>query len=229
MAGAHYDSWVAGDGAVDNGAGTAVVIEAARILSTMPRPRRTIRFALWSGEEQGLYGSKDYVRRHLVDRPVPAGLTGAAADAAWDKAWPITPKPGFRDLKAYFNMDNGSGRFRGLYAEGDIAAVPLLKEWMAPYHALGARRIVADATGGTDHEVMQAVGINAYQFIQDPLDYGSRLHQSSIDTYDHLRPDDLRQAATVMAGMLWAAANADRDLPRPPLPQKVKTLDPTRG
>ena len=227
MAGAHFDSWIAGDGAADNGAGSAVVIEAARIIRSLGvRPKRTIRFALWEGEEQGLLGSRAYIEQHFVSRPVDPNAKGLDAYFAWGEAYPITPKPGYRDMKAYFNMDNGSGKFRGIHAEQNGAAVPILKEWMAPYGVLGATSVVIGKTGGTDHVYMQAVGLQGYQFIQDPLDYESRVHHSNLDTFDHLRGDDLRQAATVMAGMLIAAANSDKELPRMPIPTKPVDTDP---
>ncbi|RST32147.1 M20/M25/M40 family metallo-hydrolase [Sphingomonas ginkgonis] len=227
MAGAHFDSWVAGDGAADNGAGSAVVLEAARILRQLGvRPKRTIRFALWEGEEQGLLGSRAYIEQHLASRPIPAGMDGLTAYFTWGTRFPIQKKPGYDQLKAYFNMDNGSGKFRGIYAENNSAAAPLLREWMAPYNALGADRIVAGKTGGTDHVFLQAIGLQGFQFIQDPLDYESRVHHSNVDTLDHVRGDDMRQAAVVMAGMLLAAANNDKELPRPPLPTQPTATDP---
>ncbi len=227
MAGAHFDSWIAGDGAADNGAGSVVVLEAARILMRLGiKPRRTIRFALWAGEEQGLLGSRAYIDRHLASRPIDPKLTGIAAYSAWSQAWPITPKPGYGDLKAYFNLDNGGGKIRGIYAEGNIAAEGMLGKWLNPFASLGAGRVVTGKTGGTDHVFMQAIGLPGYQFIQDPLDYDSRVHHTSIDTLDHLRGDDLRQAATIMAAMLLQAANSDKDLPRMPLPSKPVPTDP---
>ncbi len=228
MAGAHLDSWVAADGAVDNAAGSAVVMEAARILRTMGvRPKRAIRFALWSGEEQGLLGSLAYVDRHLATRPAETDpKRQAIADRSWRHRFPVTPKPGHRDLVAYFNMDNGSGKFRGIHAEGNVAAMPIFSEWLAPFASMGATTVSASSTGGTDHVFMQSVGIPAYQFIQDPLDYGSRLHHTSIDTYDHLRPDDLRQAAVIMATFLLQAANRPEPLPRMPIPTQPRVSDP---
>ncbi len=227
MAGGHFDSWIAGDGAADNGAGSVVVLEAARILTRLGvKPRRTIRFALWAGEEQGLLGSRAYIERHLATRPVDPKLSGIAAYSAWSQAWPIAPKPGYNDLKAYFNLDNGSGKVRGIYAENNIAAEPMLKKWLSPFDGMGASRVVTSKTGGTDHVFMQAIGLPGYQFIQDPLDYDSRVHHSNLDTVDHLRGDDLRQAATIMAAMLLQAANSDKDLPRLPLPTKPAPTDP---
>jgi len=227
MAGAHFDSWVAGDGASDNGAGSIVVLEAARILRTLGvRPKRAIRFALWEGEEQGLLGSRAYIEQHYVSRPVDPSLDGLSAYYAWSDAYPITKKPEYDQLKAYFNLDNGSGKIRGIHAEQNSAAEPILGDWMRPYNALGAESVVIGKTGGTDHVFMQAVGLQGYQFIQDPLDYGSRVHHSNLDTLDHMRGDDIRQAATVMAGMLLAAANSDTVLPRPPLPTRPTVTDP---
>jgi hypothetical protein len=227
MAGAHLDSWVAGDGAVDNGAGSVVVLEAARILRSLGvRPKRTIRFALWSGEEQGILGSLAYVDQHIATRPVPTGTPATQWTSYWREGWPIERRPGYGQLKAYFNMDNGSGKLRGVYAEGNHGAVPLLKEWLSPFASMGATAVVAAPTGGTDHVYMQAVGVPGFQFVQDPLDYGSRLHHTSIDTFDHMKAADLRQASVVMAGMLLAAANSDKELPRPPLPAKPLPTDP---
>lgn len=227
MAGAHMDSWVAADGAVDNGAGTSVVIEAARILSKLGvRPKRTIRFALWSGEEQGLIGSLGYIEKHLASRPMVAGAPVDENYARWANSYPITRRAGYGDLKAYFNMDNGSGKFRGIYAENNHGAVPLLKSWLEPFNSMGASAVVAGKTGGTDHVYLQAIGAPGFQFIQDPLDYGYRLHHSSADTLDHMKPADMRQAAVVMAGVLLAAANSDKEIPRPPLPTQPTATDP---
>ncbi|MDP8995140.1 MAG: M20/M25/M40 family metallo-hydrolase [Pseudomonadota bacterium] len=229
MAGAHLDSWVAADGAQDNAAGSAVVMEAARILRRLGvRPRRTIRFALWSGEEQGILGSLAYVERHLATRPPVTDPAHAhlPPNRTWRHRWPITPRPGHRDLVAYFNIDNGSGRIRGIHAEGNVAVVPIFQEWLAPFASMGATTVAIRPTGGTDHVYMQAVGIPAYQFIQDPLDYGSRIHHTSIDTYDHLKSEDMRQNAVILASFLLNAANRDEPLPRMPLPQQPRPSDP---
>ncbi|MGJ3648463.1 M20/M25/M40 family metallo-hydrolase [Sphingomonas sp. GlSt437] len=229
MAGAHLDSWVAGDGAADNGAGSVMVMEAARILAKSGiKPKRTIRFALWVGEEQGLLGSMAYVEQHLATRgnPGDAPATGLARYLGWTNRWPINPKPGYGDLAAYFNLDNGSGKVRGIYAENNPAVVSTFREWLAPFNSMGATNVVIQKTGGTDHVFMQAIGLQGFQFIQDPLDYDSRVHHSSIDTYDHLKGDDMRQASTIMASFLLNAANAEKALPRPPLPTKPTTTDP---
>jgi carboxypeptidase Q len=232
MAGAHLDSWVAGDGAADNGAGSAMIMEAARILvKTGARPKRTIRFALWAGEEQGLLGSLAYVEKYLATRaPAPGAETEGGLEQyyRWRYRFPITPRPGYADLKAYFNIDNGSGKLRGIHAEGNVAAVPMLKEWIAPFAGMGVTSVVAAPTGGTDHVFMQAVGVPGYQFIQDPLDYGSRVHHSDVDTFDHLKAEDMRQGAVVLAGILLKAANSDKVLPRMPLPTEGVPTDPFR-
>lgn len=225
MAGAHLDSWVAGDGSADNGAGTAMIMEAARILSKMPKPKRTIRFALWAGEEQGILGSLAYVEQHFVSRGGNASATGMARYYGWDNRWPITTKPEWSKMAAYFNIDNGSGKLRGIYAENNPAVVPIFKEWLTPFNSMGASSVVIRKTGGTDHVFMQAVGLPGFQFIQDPLDYGSRIHHTSVDTFDHLKGDDMRQAAVILAAFLWNAANGDA-LPRPPLPTQPTKTDP---
>lgn len=227
MAGAHFDSWIAGDGANDNGAGSITVLEAARLISKLGiKPKRTIRFVLWSGEEQGLLGSRAYIDQHYASRPVDPSLKGIDSYIAWRNAFPITPKPEYGQLKAYFNMDNGSGRFRGIYSEGNLGAEKLLKEWLSPFDMLGADKLVVSKTGGTDHVFLQAIGLPGYQFIQDPLDYDSRVHHSNLDTVDHMRADDMRQAAVIMAGMLWQAANSDKELPRAVLPTQPTPTDP---
>ncbi|HEY0480395.1 MAG TPA: M20/M25/M40 family metallo-hydrolase [Kofleriaceae bacterium] len=231
MAGAHLDSWVAGDGAADNGAGSVVVMEAARILGTLGiKPKRTIRFVLWAGEEQGLLGSMAYVEKYLATRApsTVANETSIERYQRWRYRFPITPRPGYKDLVAYFNIDNGSGRVHGVHAEGNVAAVPLLREWLQPFASMGAGSVVATPTGGTDHVFMQAVGVPGYQFIQDPLDYGSRVHHSSIDTFDHLKAEDLRQASVVLAGLLFESANSAKTLPRMPLPTQGQLTSPYR-
>ncbi len=230
MAGAHLDSWVAADGATDNGAGSAVIMEAARILKSIGvKPKRTIRFALWSGEEQGIFGSASYVAQHFATRPHNADPAKAAIGYGFDtRTYPVTALPGYRDLAGYFNIDNGSGKLRGIYAEGNFAAVPILKDWLSPFSGMDATAVVADRTGGTDHVYMQTVGLPGFQFIQDPLEYDSRTHHSSVDTYDHLRAQDLRQAAVILATMLLSAANADTPIPSAPLPTPQTDTDPFR-
>jgi carboxypeptidase Q len=222
------DSWVAGDGAADNGAGCAVVMEAARILASIgAHPRRTIRFALWSGEEQGLLGSEAYVEKHLAIRPLPADPALADLPAYISRdTYPVQTEAGFSDMDAYFNIDNGSGKIRGIYTEGNFAVVPIFREWLIPFASLGALAVVAQPTDATDHVFLSRLGLPAFQFIQDPLDYETRVHHSDLDTFDHLRPEDLRQAVVVLASVLMDAANVERPLPRKVLPSEPKVTDP---
>jgi hypothetical protein len=228
MAGAHLDSWVAADGAADNGAGSAVVMEAARILAGIgAHPRRTIRFALWAGEEQGLLGSNAYVEKYLARRPPDTDPASADLPPYFSlDNYPVQTLSGFSQLDAYFNIDNGSGKIRGIYTEGNFAVVSLFREWLAPFASLGASSVVAEPTDATDHVFFSRLGLPAFQFIQDPLDYESRVHHSDLDTFDHLRPEDLRQAAVVLAAVLMDAANIDRSLPRKALPTQPRVTDP---
>jgi len=226
MAGAHLDSWVAGDGATDNGAGSAVVMEAARILAALHvKPRRGIRFALWAGEEEGLLGSYAYVDQVLAHRPPPAAKYADLGPFFASNTYPITPLPGLGELQGYFNIDNGSGKIRGVYAEGNFAAAPILKAWLAPFASLGASTVVAEPTGSTDHVFMVKLGLPAFQFIQDPLDYETRTHHTNLDTFDHVRTDDLRQAAVILATLLLDAADSEKPLPRNVLPTQPSVTD----
>jgi carboxypeptidase Q len=228
MAGAHLDSWIAGDGAADNGAGSAIVMEAARILATIGvHPRRTIRFVLWAGEEQGLLGSSAYVEKHLARRPpfTDPALADLPPYFSLD-SYPIQTLDGFSDMAAYFNIDNGSGKIRGIYTEGNFAVVPLFREWLSPFASLGAAAVVAEPTDATDHVFLSRLGLPAFQFIQDPLDYETRVHHTDLDTFDHLRPEDLRQAAVVLASILIDAANVERPLLRKVLPSQPRVTDP---
>jgi hypothetical protein len=228
MAGAHLDSWVAGDGAADNGAGSAVVMEAARILSALHvKPKRTIRFALWAGEEEGLIGSWAYVQQHLATRPMSKDPARANLPVySQGSTFPVTPLAGYAQMHGYFNIDNGSGKIRGIYAEGNFAAVPQLREWLAPFSSLGAAAVVAEPTGGTDHVFFQRVGLPGFEFIQDPLDYESQVHHTNLDTFDHLRPQDLRQAAVIMAAVLLQAADSDKPLPGNVVPTQPTVSNP---
>ena len=230
MAGAHLDSWVAGDGAADNGAGSAIVLESARILASVGvQPRRTIRFVLWSGEEQGLLGSGAYIAQHLAKRPAASDPAVAALGPYFGAdTYPVQTLPGYKELAGYFNVDNGSGKFRGIYAEGNFAVLPIFREWLAPFESLGAASVVAEPTGSTDHELMSRIGLPAFQFIQDPLDYESRVHHTDLDTFDHLRADDLRQASVILATVLLDAANSEAPLPGKPLPTQPRLTDPFR-
>jgi len=222
MAGAHLDSWFVGDGAVDNGAGVAVVMEAARILKAIGvKPKRTIRFGLWGGEEQGYFGSQQYVMNNLAERPESTDDTLKYMEPYSKKfgQFPIVYKPEFDRFSAYFNLDNGSGKIRGVYAEGNAAVAPIFEKWLAPFHDLGAETVTLNTTSGTDHEPFDDIGLPGFQFIQDPLDYGSRLHHSQLDLLDHAYAKDLKQAAVIMASFIYNAAMRDEKLPRKPLPK----------
>jgi carboxypeptidase Q len=221
MAGAHLDSWHAGTGATDNAAGSAVVMEAARILKALGiKPRRTVRFVLWSGEEQGLLGSRAYVKRHFASRPESQDPQQLELPERFrEETWPLSLKPGHAKLAAYFNLDNGTGKVRGIYAEENLALKPIFEAWLAPFADLGARAVTLRHTSGTDHVSLERAGLPAFQFIQDKMDYEARTHHTNIDTYDHLKREDLMQAAVIVAGFLYDAAMRPEPLPRKPLPQ----------
>ena len=221
MIGAHLDSWHAGTGATDNAAGAAVAMEAARILQALGvRPRRTIQVALWSGEEQGLLGTRAYVSRHFASRPEPADAE-ARSLPRWlrRETGPLTVKPGHGRLSAYFNVDNGTGRIRGIYAQRNAAAVPIFEAWLRPFADLGARTVTMRATGGTDHQAFDAVGLPGFQFIQDQADYGTRTHHTNMDVYDRVQREDLQQAAVILASFAYHAASREAMMPRRPLPR----------
>ena len=201
MLGGHIDSWHAATGATDNAAGVAVMMEAVRILkATGVKPRRTIRIALWGEEEQGLHGSRNYVKNNFGD--------------------PATMKllPAHEKLSAYFNLDNGGGKIRGIYAQGNEAVAPIFAEWLKPFADLGATTVTLRNTGSTDHVAFDAVGLPGFQFIQDGLDYFPQTHHTNQDTYDRLIADDLKQASVVVASFVYDAAMRDQKLPRKPLP-----------
>jgi carboxypeptidase Q len=219
MLGAHLDSWHAGTGATDNGAGTVVMMEAVRILKALDvKPRRTIRIALWTGEEEGLLGSQNYVQQHFGARPAmdDPDMKGMPT-LIRREAGPVTVKPEQAKLAAYFNVDNGSGKIRGVYVQENAAVEPIFEAWMQPFHDLGMSTITMRNTGGTDHLSFDAVGIPGFQFIQDPLDYDTRTHHSNMDVYDRLQADDLKQAAVIVAGFVYDAAMRDQMLPRKPI------------
>ena len=205
-----------------------MVMEAARILAKLGiKPRRAIRFVLWAGEEQGLLGSAAYVDKHLARRPpiTDPQLKGLPPYFTQD-TYPVQTLPGFSELDAYFNIDNGSGKIRGIYTEGNVNVVPMFREWLAPFASMGASSVVAEPTGSTDHVFLRRLGLPAFQFIQDPLDYETRVHHTDLDTYDHLRIEDMKQGAVVLASVLVAAADAPRPLPRKPVPTEPKVTDP---
>ena len=202
MLGGHLDSWHAATGATDNAAGCSVMMEAVRILKTIGyQPRRTIRIALWSGEEEGLYGSRNYVKNHFADTAKTSTTQNNAK------------------VSAYYNLDNGTGKIRGVYLQGNKDAGPIFSKWLEPFKDLGAGTITISNTGGTDHLAFDAVGIPGFQFIQDQIEYNTRTHHTNMDTYDHLVPEDLKQAATLVAAFVYNTAQRDQKIPRKAMPQ----------
>jgi len=222
MLGAHMDSWHAGTGATDNAAGVAAMMEAVRILKTLDvRPRRTIRIALWSGEEQGLLGSRAYVRDHLASRPESKDPAEQELPSFLRKpTGPLTVKPDHAKFSVYFNMDNGTGRIRGIYAQENAAVVPIFEAWLKPLADLGATTVTMRNTMGTDHTPFDAVGLPGFQFIQDDVEYSARSHHSNADVYERLQREDLIQASVVIATFVYHTAMRDRLLPRKPLPKE---------
>lgn len=201
MIGGHFDSWHSGTGATDNGAGSAVMLEAMRILKESGlKMRRTVRIGLWTGEEEGLLGSRAYVKDHFGD-PTTMQL-----------------KPEQQKLDAYYNIDNGSGKIRGVYLQGNEAVAPLFDEWMKPFNNLGMTTLTIRNTGGTDHLSFNAVGIPGFQFIQDPLEYETRTHHSNMDVYERVSEPDMKQMAVIVASFVYLTANRDEMIPRKPLP-----------
>jgi carboxypeptidase Q len=203
MIGAHFDSWHSGTGATDNGAGSGVMLEAMRLLKTLDlKPRRTIRIGLWTGEEQGLMGSRAYVKQHF-----------GSVDSTGKH---FTQEQ--KDFAAYFNVDNGSGKIRGVYLQSVEAERAIFDAWMKPFNDMGMKTATISNTGGTDHLSYNAVGLPGFQFIQDPLDYGNVTHHTNQDVYERLQPDDMKFNAAVVASFAWQAAQRDEKLPRPTLP-----------
>jgi len=221
MVGGHLDSWISGTGATDNGAGSIVALEVMRILNALKvKPRRTIRIALWSGEEEGLFGSKGYAKEHFGSFPLSTAPDQLALPEFIRKpAGPLEIKPEQKMVSAYFNVDNGTGKIRGIYTQNNGAVFNIFKQWMGPLADLGVTTITNQDTGGTDHLSFDAVGIPGFQFIQDDADYESRTHHSDMDTYEHLQPGDLKQIATVEAIFVYNAAMRDQMIPRKPFPR----------
>jgi hypothetical protein len=269
MLGGHFDSWHSGTGATDNAVGCGVSLEAVRILRALSvKPRRTIRLALWTGEEQGLLGSRAYVAEHFGRSITPArsappaaaasaenaaakegaqpepgaakpqaeatpqGASSGGGGAAGASSSPRTTKyelkPDHAKFSAYFNLDNGTGKVRGVYLQNNEALRPIFRAWLAPFADLGAATISQANTGGTDHLSFDAIGLPGFQFIQDPLEYDSRTHHSSMDVYDRVQEDDMKQASIIMASFVYHAAMRDEKLPRKPLVGEVITSPETK-
>ena len=233
MLGAHLDSWHSGTGATDNGAGVAATMEALRILQSLKlQPRRTIRIGLWTGEEQGLLGSEAYVGKHfgyytnitnsaaatLGEEPGnrPPGESTASGSRTTRK---LIRHSDYEKLSAYFNLDNGTGKIRGVYMQGNEAVRPLFRQWLQPFGDLGAETLTLSNTGGTDHLSYDGIGLPGFQFIQDPIEYGSRTHHSNEDVFDRIQADDMKQASTILAAFVYQAAMLDEKLPRKNLEQ----------
>jgi Zn-dependent M28 family amino/carboxypeptidase len=217
MVGGHMDSWHSGTGATDNGAGVVVAMEAIRILKALNiQPRRTIRVALWSGEEQGLFGSQAYVAQHLGSYPKPAA-NGFPGGGAPEDRGPLTRGPEYDKVSAYFNLDNGTGKIRGIYCQSNPAVAPIFAEWLKPFADLGASTVTLRNTGSTDHVSFDAIGVPGFQFIQDTIEYNTRTHHSNQDVYDRIQIDDLKQASVIMATFLYNTAMRDEKLPRKPV------------
>ncbi len=209
MLGGHLDSWHGSTGATDNAAGCAIMMEAVRILQeTGVKPRRTIRIALWGGEEQGLHGSRNYVKNNFAD---PATME---------------VKPAHENLSAYFNLDNGTGKIRGIYLQGNEAARPLFSKWFEPFYEMGAKTVTIDNTGSTDHVAFDAVGLPGFQFIQDDIEYFTRTHHTNMDSYDHLVEEDLKQSAVMMASIIYHATQRDQKLPRKEMQKPATSVRP---
>lgn len=223
MLGGHLDSWHAGTGATDNGAGVAVAMEAVRILKALNlKPRRTIRIALWTGEEQGLLGSKAYVAEHFGKRETPpatgspTATTVASSSAATSSTTTgaLVTKPAYEKFSSYFNLDNGTGRIRGVYLQGNEGVRTLFRDWLVPFREMGATTLTISNTFGTDHLSFDAIGLPGFQFIQDEIEYDTRTHHSNQDVFDRIQADDMKQAATIMAAFVYQAAMRDEKLPR---------------
>jgi hypothetical protein len=204
--GGHLDSWHGGTGATDNASGVAVMMEALRILKTLNlKLGRTVRIALWGGEEQGLLGSRAYVKEHFADRET------------------MQLKPAHGKVSAYYNIDNGTGKIRGIYLQGNDMCRPVFEAWLEPFRDLGVTTITARNTGGTDHQSFDAVGIPGFQFIQDPIEYSTRTHHSNMDVYDRIQRGDVMQMAAIVASLAYHTANRPEKLPRKPLPQPARS------
>lgn len=202
MIGAHFDSWHGGTGATDNAAGSAVMMEAMRILKSLNvKMDRTVRIGLWGGEEEGLIGSRAYVKEKFADPTV------------------MKPTEAHAKLAAYFNVDNGTGKIRGVYLQGNDMVKPIFESWLAPFKDQGATAITIRNTGGTDHLSFDAVGLPGFQFIQDPIEYQARTHHSNMDVYDRIQKGDMMQMAAIVATFAYNAASREEMLPRKPLPK----------
>src|SRR5712692_8547736 len=219
--GGHMDSWHAGTGATDNGAGVAVAMEAMRIIQTLDlKPKRTIRIGLWTGEEEGLLGSAAYVKQHFGSLdPGNPGVVPPGTPNSQPAAPPkLTTTPDYEKFDAYFNLDNGTGKIRGVYMQGNEAVRPIFRQWLTPFRDLGAQTLSISNTFGTDHLSFDRIGLPGFQFIQDEIEYDTRTHHSNMDVFDRIQGDDMKQAATIMAAFVYQTAMRDEKIPRKPAP-----------
>jgi len=221
MLGGHLDSWHGGTGATDNAAGVAVAMEAVRILKAIGvKPRRTIRVGLWSGEEQGLLGSRGYVNKHLAEREEPKDKEQKDLPRwARKEQGKLILKPEHEHFSAYYNLDNGSGKIRGVYTQQNARVKPIFEAWLEPFHDVGATTVTIRNTGGTDHQAFDGVGLPGFQFIQDELAYDTRTHHSNMDVFDNVVIEDLMQASAVMASFVYHTAMRDEKMPRKAMPK----------
>jgi Zn-dependent M28 family amino/carboxypeptidase len=235
MLGAHFDSWHASTGATDNAAGSAAMMEAMRILKQSGVTlRRTVRIGLWTGEEQGLIGSRDYVRAHFAGcadpaasapggaspgraaAPAPAPERGGGGRGGCQNGYAL--KPEHAKFAGYFNIDNGTGAIRGVYLQGNDGVAPIFREWMEPFRSIGMTTLTIRNTGGTDHQSFDGIGLPGFQFIQDEIEYDTMTHHTNLDGYERLQPTDMMRNATIAAAFAYLTANRDEKLPRKPFP-----------
>ena len=222
MLGGHMDSWHSGTGATDNAAGVSCAMEAVRILQSLKlQPRRTIRIGLWSGEEQGLFGSQAYVKEHFgrfqdKEGEEKTDLISAGGDRA------LLVKPAYENFSAYFNLDNGTGKIRGVHMEGNEDSRTIFRKWLTPFKDMGANTLTLERTGGTDHMSFDAIGLPGFQFIQDPIEYDTRTHHSNQDVYERIQADDMKQASIIIASFVYNTAVADQKFPRKPMTVPVQ-------
>lgn len=218
MLGGHLDSWHSATGATDNGSGCAVMMEAVRIIQTLGlKPRRTIRIGLWSGEEQGLLGSRAYVRQHFGYRGDGTANPFGGGGGQGAGQLPLTKLADYDKFSAYYNIDNGTGKIRGVYMQGNEGVRPIFRRWLAPFREMGATTLTLANTGGTDHLAFDAIGLPGFQFIQDEIEYSPRTHHSNMDGFDRIQADDMKQMSIILAAFVYQTAMMDEKIPRKPI------------
>jgi carboxypeptidase Q len=217
MLGGHLDSWHSGTGATDNAAGVSCCMEAVRIIKALDlKPRRTIRIGLWTGEEEGLLGSRAYVKEHFGEGPARGGMGMGPGGPPAGGPTTLVKKPDYDKFAGYFNLDNGTGKVRGVYLQGNEAVRPIFREWLGPFREMGAATLTISNTGGTDHQSFDGIGLPGFQFIQDEIEYDTRTHHSNQDVFDRIQADDMKQASVILAAFVYQTANRDEKLPHKP-------------